>query len=110
MAEKIGSIALAATWRPEYHEMMLKFASKIEDKGYKVAVSGHGWSDRRGHFRMIGDLMERSPAANIPSGFGAVRLSSPVNTRMSFIDGVKQPGDEDTTRSYQLAAAGCFSA
>ena len=32
---------------------------------------------------------------------------APVHTEV-VVNGIQQPGDEDTTRTYELAAAGCF--
>lgn len=101
-------VALVATWRPEYHQMLRRFAAAIRGKGLKVAIGGSGWRERRSEFppdwTFAGALQGRSYVALLRS---ARICLAPVTTRV-VINGQQQPGDVDTTRTYELAAAYCF--
>jgi spore maturation protein CgeB len=105
---QIIDVALAATWRPQYEKIMLDFAKHTEKLQLKVILAGNGWEKCRKSLppswsfpgglygRSYGDLLRRSKI-----------VIAPVH-RTAFVNGQRQPGDEDTTRSYELAAAGCF--
>jgi hypothetical protein len=101
-------VILVATWRPEYHRLMLALVDALGELPLHVQISGAGWLDRKNEFpshwvfggpvrgREYGKLLRRAKIA-----------IAPVSTE-AVIDGVSQPGDEDTTRTYELAAAHCF--
>ena len=101
-------VVLAASWRPEYHQLMLAFATAMPALPIRVVLSGPGWRERKSEF---------PPAWEFDAPFygreycqwlrrGKIVIA-PVHTQV-VIRGAQQPGDEDTTRSYELAAAGCF--
>lgn len=101
-------LGLVATWRPEYHILMRGVASLLAPGKVRVAIAGNGWKDKAREFPdnwvFAGEVL----------GLGYVRwarrakiLLAPV-TRNVMINGQQQPGDEDTTRTYELAAAYCF--
>jgi len=101
-------VVLAATWRPEYHALMQQLAASLAGHALRVGIIGSGWAAHQAalpsdwivapslHGRSYGDWLRR----------GRI-VVAPVN-REVVIDGVRQPGDEDTTRTYELAAMGCF--
>lgn len=101
-------VALAASWRKEYHELMLEFASAIGGLPIRVALSGPGWNERRADFpsnwEFHGPFYGRSYGTWLRR---AKIVIAPVHSQ-TVVNGSLQPGDEDTTRSYELAAAGCF--
>lgn len=101
-------IVLAASWRPEYHKLMLDFAVAVGGMSMRVALSGPGWKERRGDFppnwEFEGPFYGRAYGTWLRRGKIVI---APVHTQVA-VHGVEQPGDEDTTRSYELAAAGCF--
>lgn len=101
-------VALCGTWRPEYHRLMRSFAEALDDDHVSVAIAGSGWPTRRGqlprHWQHVGPRTGRAYGEFLRSARIAI---APVN-REVVIGGVKQPGDEDTTRTYELAAAHCF--
>ena len=101
-------VALAASWRKEYHELMLEFASAIGGLPIRVALSGPGWRERRAEFppnwEFHGSFSGRSYGTWLRR---AKIVIAPVHSQV-VVNGSLQPGDEDTTRSYELAAAGCF--
>lgn len=103
-------VVLCATWREEYHRLMQSFARALADNGVSVAVAvaGSGWAARRAefpeHWEFVGPRLGRSYGAFVRSS----RISLAPVTRELVIRGVKQPGDEETTRTYELAAAQCF--
>lgn len=101
-------LGLIATWRPEYHALMLQVATLLDSDEIRVAIAGTGWAERADDFPQGWVL---APAV---FGAGYARwarrskiLIAPVN-RNVLINGQRQPGDEDTTRTYELAAANCF--
>jgi spore maturation protein CgeB len=101
-------VVIAATWRPEYHALVHDFAREIRDLPLRVAVAGAGWQQHRSHFpprwRFVSTVTGRQYGEFLRSGRIAI---APVQ-RQVVIAGVRQPGDEDTTRTYELAAAHCF--
>lgn len=101
-------VVLASNWRPEYHEVMTTLAQEICDLPVHVAIAGSGWSERRRdfptHWDIFGPVFGRAYGKWLRQGKIVI---APVHTRVC-VDGVMQPGDEDTTRTYELAAAYCF--
>lgn len=101
-------VVLCATWRPEYHQLMRSFADLLGDNTVSVAVAGSGWLAHRDHLPRHWQCSE----PRIGRAYGEFLRSAkiviaPVN-REVVIRGVKQPGDEDTIRTYELASAHCF--
>jgi hypothetical protein len=105
---QIYDVALCANWRPEYHRLMLSFAQSLGDDGVSVVVAGAGWFGHRRelpkHWVFVGPKVARSYGEFLRSARIAI---APVN-REAVVRGVEQPGDEDTIRTYELAAAQCF--
>jgi len=101
-------VALAATWRPEYHKLMECLAEHLSNENISIAIAGAGWTNHRTNFpskwRFVGPQTGRAYGEFLRSAKIAI---APVN-REVIIRGVRQPGDEDSTRTYELAAAHCF--
>lgn len=101
-------VALCATWRPEYHQLMRAFADALGDNSITVAIAGSGWSKHLEqlprHWLYVGPRAGRAYGEFLRSAKISI---APVN-REVVIRGARQPGDEDTTRTYELAAAHCF--
>ena len=101
-------IALVATWRQEYGDLMKRLATLLAGKAVTVAIGGNGWVQRRAEFPADwvfgGELQGRSYIHWLRQG----KICLAPVTREVLINGVQQPGDEDTTRTYELAAAHCF--
>ena len=101
-------VLLAATWRQQYQDVMQGMAKILADKALRVGIVGSGWLERRHELpkewlvapavtgRAYGEWLRR----------GRI-VVAPVH-REVIIDGVRQPGDEDTIRTYELAAMNCF--
>jgi glycosyltransferase involved in cell wall biosynthesis len=101
-------IGMAATWRPSYHSLIQALAAVPEVSRLRVAIAGSGWSQKSHHFpphwEFPGEMFGMAYA-------NWVRRSKIVLAPLSKgvrVTGVMQPGDEDTTRTYELAAAHCF--
>lgn len=107
-ASQTVDVAMVATWRAEYHQLMLGFAAALGQHAVSVAIAGDGWLPRRSefpsHWRFAGALEARSYVEWLRNG----RICIAPLTRDVLVDGVVHPGDEDTTRTYELAAAHCF--
>lgn len=100
-------VGLVATWRPEYHNLMLELAQRLPS-GIEVAIAGSGWSERQRHFPSHWVLPGVISGVAYPRWARRCKIMlAPVNTDV-VVDGVRQPGDEDTSRTYELAAASCF--
>jgi spore maturation protein CgeB len=101
-------VVLVAGWRPEYHKLVREFASETAGDGLRVGLAGPGWMDRRNDFPdtwvFAGPLHGKSYGEWMRRGKIAI---APVN-REVVVAGKPQPGDEETTRTYELAAAHCF--
>ncbi|HXH29516.1 MAG TPA: glycosyltransferase [Bacteriovoracaceae bacterium] len=101
-------IGMIATWRPEYGEWMTKLAASLGDSEITVGVGGSGWQECRTLYpkawSFVGPISGRSYIEWLR---GARICLAPVN-RHVVINGQRQPGDEDTSRTYELAAGKCF--
>jgi len=101
-------VILVATWREEYGCLMREFARCLADSSVTVAVGGHGWerewSNLPSHWVYLGGRAGQTYVGALRSAFICI---APL-TREVAVDGVSQPGDVDTTRTYELAAAHCF--
>ena len=106
---QLYDVALCCTWRLEYHRLMRSFADPLGDESLAIGLAGSGWAAHRDqlprHWHYVGPRIGRAYGEFLRSAKIAV---APVN-REVVIRGIKQPGDEDTTRTYELASAHCFS-
>ena len=106
--EQRFDIALVATWRPEYGDLMRTLADLLRGRGITVGIGGNGWIARRGDFPadwiLAGEVTGRAYVEFLRAG----RICLAPMTGVSVLNGASQPGDEDTTRTYELAAAHCF--
>ena len=89
--------------------LFLKQLGAIFDgKKIRVGIIGNGWKERAdqlpSHWEIASQLQGRAYGEWLRRGRIAI---APVHREL-LINGVQQPGDEDTTRTYELAAAGCF--
>ena len=101
-------VVMASNWRPEYDLLVCDIASLMPEESISVALAGPGWAERRDqfpkHWVFPGVPLGRSYISFLRSGRIAI---APVTSRV-VINGKKHPGDEDTSRTYELAAAHCF--
>jgi hypothetical protein len=106
--EQDFDVILAASWRAEYHELMLSLANLVGNLNLRIGVAGTGWQNQQSDFPkdwvFAGPLYGRAYGDWVRRGKIAI---APLHTRV-IVAGVHQPGDVDTTRSYELAAANCF--
>jgi len=101
-------LGLIATWRPEYHALMLQVASLLKQDQLRVAIAGNGWAERASEFPK--EWVFKGEIVGVGYARWAQRskiLIAPVSRDVE-INGQRQPGDEDSTRTYELAAANCF--
>jgi spore maturation protein CgeB len=101
-------VVMVATYRPEYARLMRELAEHLPDPGLSVAIGGYGWEAARdalpAHWTFPGGVHGRGYLELVRSG----RICIAPLTREIVVDGQPQPGDVDTTRTYELAAAYCF--
>jgi spore maturation protein CgeB len=101
-------VVMVATWRREYGELLERLAGLLAGEGVTVGIGGNGWAPHRRNLPadwvFAGELQGRAYVDWLRQG----RICLAPLTREVLIDGVRQPGDEDTTRTYELAAAHCF--
>lgn len=101
-------VTICAMWRPEYHRLMLAFAAALRSDNISVAVAGLGWEARAREFPAHWALLppQTGPAYGEFLRSGRIAIA-PIQTEV-VVAGERQPGDEDSTRTYELAAAYCF--
>ena len=108
VTEERFDVVIVANWRTQYGELLDDLGKLLPDESIKVGLGGPGWTERMlqlpKHWEYLGAPHGRSYIDCLRSARIAI---APVN-RVVVIDGHKQPGDEDTTRTYELAAAHCF--
>jgi len=101
-------VALVANSRAEYEQLMIELGNLLPDLNIAVEIAGHGWgkSGKRlpAHWKIVGAVSGRAYGDFVRR---ARIVIAPVNSQV-VVNGVRHPGDEDTTRTYELAAAGCF--
>jgi hypothetical protein len=101
-------IVLAATWRLQYQTLMQQLATALDGQSVRLGIIGSGWREHASqlpsHWEIAPQLEGRAYCEWLRRGRIAI---APLHREMA-IHGVQQPGDEDTTRTYNLAAAGCF--
>lgn len=101
-------LALAATWRPEYHELMQHLAVSLAGLDLRVGIIGAGWVERANQFPSHWELSQSRTGRSYGEWLRRGRIViAPVNLDV-VISGLRQPGDEESTRTYELAAMGCF--
>jgi hypothetical protein len=107
-SEQDIDVVLAASWRPQYEKLMVELGDALDDANLSVALAGPNWVGRRehlpSHWQFPGALYGRAYGEFVRRGKAVI---APVHSEV-FVNGVQQPGDEDTTRTYELASAGCF--
>lgn len=101
-------VTLVATWRPEYGQLLKSLGQLFAGKSISVGIGGCGWMEHRSDYPaswvFAGGLEGRSYIDWLRQG----KICLAPVTREVIINGARQPGDEDTTRTYELAAAHCF--
>jgi len=101
-------IVMVANARPQYELILQAIAGAFPYRSVKVGVSGPGWHGLRSrfpsHWTFAGAVHGRAYSMWLRRGAIVI---APVNSDV-VIAGQRQHGDEDTTRTYELAAANCF--
>ncbi len=101
-------VVMVATYRPEYAKLMIDAGKAIGDRNIRVAIGGYGWDAVRHllprHWEFRGPVHGRGYVSLLREG----KICIAPLTREVMVDGRPQPGDVDTTRTYELAAAHCF--
>jgi len=106
--EPAFDVVLVASGRPEYYEMIDALIAQHRMADLRVAIVGNSWEP----------IVGRLPAGwrKFPGKFGVSYVDwlrrgrivlAPLHTRV-VVKGVLQPGDVDTARTYELAAAYAF--
>lgn len=103
-------VVVAATWRQQYQDVMERLAQAFAGRAIQVGIVGSGWTERRAalpqEWRIGASLTGRAYGEWLRRG----RIAIAFVHRDVVIQGQRQPGDEDTIRTYELAAMGCFFA
>ena len=101
-------VVLVATYRPEYGRLMVDLAKQKGLPDVRVTIYGYGWGKLR---RELPPAWSIRPAVQ-GFAYGAALLSGKVCiaplTRDVVVGGRRYPGDEDSTRTYELPALGTF--
>ena len=106
--EKRFDVILVATWRREYHLLMKEIARILGTSRISFGVGGNGWvahkNDYPANWEFFGPVQGRNYVATLRQG----RICLAPVQRDMIVDGQIQPGDVDSTRTYELAAAHVF--
>lgn len=107
-SEQDFEVVMVSSWRPQYHETLLQLSRCPIGQRMRAGIAGPGWLARAREYprgwRFEGAMSGKAYGEFVRRGKIAI---APVH-REVLIAGELQPGDEDTTRTYELAAAGCF--
>jgi glycosyltransferase involved in cell wall biosynthesis len=101
-------VVLVAAGRPEYYELVRGLAEQLADTPLRVGIGGNAWGPLAASLPAGWDIL--GPKFG-PEYIDLLRRGSiviaPVQRHVR-IRGTVQPGDEDTARTYEIAAAYCF--
>jgi len=101
-------LVMAASWRPQYQTLLSALSQTLDTSNMNVLIVGPGWKDHRAdlpaHWQFYDGVHGRGYGQVLRRGKIAI---APVHREMTC-NGTSQPGDEDTARTYELAAAHCF--
>lgn len=104
----IYDLALVATYRQEYDDLLQELASLMNNEPISVIIGGNGWSAVKKHYpsswRFVGAVGGKTYLNTLRSARICI---APLTTKM-VVNSESQPGEVDTTRTYELAAAYCF--
>jgi hypothetical protein len=101
-------VVLAATWRLQYQTLLQRLGAVLNGTSLRVGIIGAGWLERSSQFPSDWEIAPALRGRAYGEWLRRGRIAiAPVHRDM-VVRGVCQPGDEDTTRTYNLAAAGCF--
>lgn len=106
-AQQPRDVVLVATWRPEYERLLRGIANDSRVRNLKVAIAGNGWSRASqlpAHWEILPGVHGHQYVDFLRSGKVCL---APV-TREISVNGITHPGDEDSTRTYELPAAYTF--
>lgn len=101
-------LVMVATYRAEYGELLENLGRLLPDPEFRVVIGGYGWNALLhrfpSHWKFPGRVEGKGYLETLRKGKICI---APLNRSVS-IQGQHQPGDVDTTRTYELAAAQCF--
>jgi spore maturation protein CgeB len=104
----LRDVGLVATWREGYEALVVDTAARLQHFNKTISVCGGGWSSLKG--RLPGNVLIYPPVQG-DQYVEFLRESrvciAPLSPEFD-IAGFRHPGDQDTTRTYELAAANCF--
>jgi Glycosyl transferases group 1 len=107
-AHQTYDIVLVATCRPYYLRLAMELAALLNSSSLRFAIGGSGWQSHAKklppNWSLLGPLVGRSYVNTLRQGKICIAPLSPD----AYAGGALQRGDEDTTRTYELAAARCF--
>ena len=101
-------VAMIATYRAEYGKLIIDFSHALNDARVSVAIGGYGWDAVRAQLPPHWTFLGAVSGWNYVSILRGAKICIAPLTREVVVNGCMQPGDIDTTRSYELAAAHCF--
>jgi hypothetical protein len=105
--EHKSDVVLTATWREEYEDLLRAVDSRLASRGVSIAINGSGWDARSQRLPRSWKIAPAQDGFAYVDSVRSGRISvAPLHTRVR--SGPQQQGDEDTSRSYELAAAYCF--
>lgn len=101
-------VVLAASWRQQYQTLMQQLGAALDGLPIRVGIVGIGWLQRASQLPSQWEIGSQLQGRAYGEWLRRGRIVIAPVHRDAVIRGVRQPGDEDTTRTYELAAAGCF--
>lgn len=103
-------VVVAATWRQQYQDVMEELGKAFAGRSVRVGIVGSGWPERRGALPAEWEIAPALTGRAYGEWLRRGRIAIAFVHRDVIIRGQRQPGDEDTIRTYELAAMGCFFA
>lgn len=99
---------MVATYRSEYGRMVLSLAQDPELAKRRFILFGNGWEALRRQLPASWALPGPAQGRAYIEALSTAKVYIAPLTREVVVEGKTYPGDEDSTRTYELPAAGCF--
>lgn len=102
-------VCMAATWRAEYGQLLIDVINALPRRQVRVLAAGPGWQAHEADFSGRLEVMPPVVGRNYVKFVRSAKICiAPMTMEPAKLHSVWVPQEQETSRSFQLAAANCF--
>lgn len=101
-------VGMVATYRKEYGDLIEGLAERFSGSDLKFLIGGNGWDAFRNKYMLNWTFKGELHGRSYTEWLRRSKICIAPLSREVVINSVRQPGDVETTRTYELSAAHCF--